>query len=311
MSGSMTLKEAYRILGVSKENTEREIRAKYKKLLIMYHPDSYPTGKRDPKDDEMIRLVIEAYNKIRESEGMPVYETYEFTWEAFENKEAFAERNIFFQFRIYDEALPPSKMARGRFVWDPDMEEFPLFAKSVLEACREVMADSDAATPDKVRDVFHLMMQEYVLPADAAKKLGKRVKKGSGRDGEEAGRAAADGDKEIFSFNGFIKENSLSQSVSGIHHGQPLGIFLREDRAIAQEMITGRVLGSITFDEDELYYVLLPLLEDPDVDVRAFVTKAESVRRGKERIHVAVELAIPVKLSDTPVVNGALITRLL
>ena len=32
----MTLKEAYRILGVSKENTDREIRAKYKKLLIMY-----------------------------------------------------------------------------------------------------------------------------------------------------------------------------------------------------------------------------------------------------------------------------------
>ena len=39
----MTLKEAYKILGVSKENTEREIKAKYKKLLIMYHPDSYPT----------------------------------------------------------------------------------------------------------------------------------------------------------------------------------------------------------------------------------------------------------------------------
>ncbi len=311
MSESMTLKEAYRILGVSKENTDREIRAKYKKLLIMYHPDSDPAGKRDPKDDEMIRLVIEAYNKIRESEGMPVYETYEFIWEAFENKEAFAERNIFFQFRIYDEALPPSKMARGRFVWDPDMEEFPLFAKSVLEACREVMADSDAATPDKVRDVFHLMMQEYVLPADAARKLGKRVKKGSGRDGEEAGRAAADGDKEIFSFNGFIKENSLSQNVSKTHAGEPLSIFLQEDRAIAREMITGRVLGSITFDEDELYYVLLPLLEDPDVDVWAFVTKAESVRWGKERIHVAIELAIPVNLSDTPAVNGALIKKLL
>ena len=56
------------ILGVSKENTDREIKAKYKKLLIMYHPDSDPTGKRDPEDDEKIRQVIEAYRKIRESD---------------------------------------------------------------------------------------------------------------------------------------------------------------------------------------------------------------------------------------------------
>ena len=65
----MTLKEAYKILGVSKENTDREIRAKYKKLLIMYHPDSDPTRARNPEDDEKIRQVIEAYRKVRESEG--------------------------------------------------------------------------------------------------------------------------------------------------------------------------------------------------------------------------------------------------
>ncbi len=294
----MTLKEAYRILGVSKENTDREIKAKYKKLLIMYHPDSDPTGKRAPEDDEMIRLVIEAYNKIRESEGMPVYEIYEFTWDAFENKEAFADRNIFVQFRIYDEALPPSKMARGRFVWDPDMEEFPLFAKSVLEACREVMADSDAAiAPDKVKNVFHLMMQEYVLPADAARKLGKRVREGGGR--------------EVYSFSGFIKSAAVGGNSPKIHPGELLDIFLQEDRAIAREIVSGKVLGSITFDEDELYYVVLPLLEDPKVDARAYVTKADSARRGKERIHVAIELTIPADLADTPVSNRNLIREML
>ena len=340
----MTLKEAYRILGVSKENTDREIRAKYKKLLIMYHPDSDPNGKRDPEDDEMIRLVIEAYNKIRESEGMPVYETYDFTWDAFENKEAFAERNIFVQFRIYDEALPPSKMARGRFVWDPDMEEFSLFAKSVLEACREVMADSDASmTPDKVKDIFHLMMQEYVLPADAARKLGKRVREGGGEDGEtrncgaaedernggedgetrncaaEGGRrsgecgsvSAADGRREVYSFSGFIKAAATDRNSGKIHPGELLDIFLQEDRAIAREIVSGKVLGSITFDEDGLYYVVLPLLEDPKVDARAYVTKADSARRGKERIHVAIELTIPADLADTPVSNRNLIREML
>ena len=294
----MTLKEAHKILGVSKENTDREIKAKYKKLLIMYHPDSDPTRERAPEDDEKIRQVIEAYKKIRESEGEPYFEPYEFTWDAFENKRAFSERNIFFQFKIYDEALPPSKMARGRFVWDPDMEEFPLFAKSVLEACKEVMTDHDAAMdPDKVKDIFHLMMQEYVLPADAARKIGKKIRE--------------DGGKEVYSFGGFIKDETGSSRESKINCGEPLNIYLREDRAVVEEIVTGRMLGSISFDEDELYYVVLPLLEDPKVDAHATIMKVDSSRRSKERIHVEIELTIPKDLTDTPVSNGKLIKELL
>ena len=294
----MTLREAYKILGVSKENTDREIKAKYKKLLIMYHPDSDPTRKRNPEDEEKIRQVIEAYKKIKESEGEPYFEPYEFTWDAFENKRAFSERNIFVQFKIYDEALPPSKMARGRFVWDPDMEEFSLFAKSVLEACKEVMTDYDVTpAPDKVKEIFHLMMQEYVLPADVARKIGKKIRE--------------DGDLEIYSFSGFIKEELGSNCESKLNSGEPLNIYLREDRAVVEEIVTGRILGSISFDEDELYYVVLPLLEDPKVDAHATITKVERSRRNKERISVAIELAIPKDLTDTPVSNGKLIREML
>ena len=170
----MTLKEAHKILGVSKENTDREIKAKYKKLLIMYHPDSDPTRERAPEDDEKIRQVIEAYKKIRESEGEPYFEPYEFTWDAFENKRAFSERNIFFQFKIYDEALPPSKMARGRFVWDPDMEEFPLFAKSVLEACKEVMVDSNRKNRERIHVAIELAISKDLT--DTPVSNGKLIK---------------------------------------------------------------------------------------------------------------------------------------
>ncbi len=294
----MTLKEAYKILGVSKENNDREIKAKYKKLLIMYHPDSDPTKERDPEDDEKIRKVIEAYRKIRESEGELYFEPYEFAWDAFENKRAFSERNIFFQFKIYDEALPPSKMARGRFVWDPDMEEFPLFAKSVLEACKEMMTDHDVTpAPDKVKDIFHLMMQEYVLPADAARKIGNKIRE--------------DGDREVYSFSGFIKDEFASSRESRINCGELLNIYLREDRAVVEEIVTGRMIGSISFDEDELYYVVLPLLEDPTVDANATITRVDSSHRNKKHTHVAIELTIPKDLADIPVSNEKLIKELL
>ena len=277
----MNLREAYKVLGASPKDDPRTVKTKYKKLLILYHPDSDPTGKRDPADDEKIRQVIEAYRKIRESDGESGYDPYEFTWDAFENRNAFSERNIYVQFKMYDEELPLSKMARGRFVWDPDMEEFRLFSKSVLEACREAITDYDAApTPDLVKDIFHLMMQEYVLPADAARKLGKKV-------GEEDG-------PETYSFVGFVKEASATP-------GEPLNIYLREDRAVVEEIVTGKILGTVSFDDDELYYVILPLLEDPEVEVRATVTKCESSRKSGSRMHVDIKLVIPENLKDIPV----------
>ena len=294
----MTLKEAYKILGASKHDDDREIKAKYKKLLIMYHPDSDPSRKRNPEDDEKIRQVIEAYKKIRESEEDSSFDSYEFSWDAVENRNAFSERDIYVQFKMYDEDLPLSKMARGRFVWDPDMEEFRLFSKSVLEACKDILTDHQVTLPpDIVKDIFHLMMQEYVLPADAARKIGKKVNE------DETG--------ETFSFTGFIKDTAADKRKSEVRTGEPLNIFLREDRAVVEEIVTGKILGSVSFDEDELYYVILPLLDDPEVEARASITKAETVRRSGSRMHVEIELTIPRNLKDTPAVNGCLIKALL
>ena len=294
----MTLTEAYKVLGASKHDDDREIRAKYKRLLILYHPDSDPLRKRNPEDDEIIRQIIEAYNRIRESGGEPVFDTYEFTWDAFENKNAFSERNIYVRFKMYDEELPLSKMARGRFVWDPDMEEFGLFSKSVLESCKEIMTDHQVtATSDKMKDIFHLMMQEYVLPADAARKIGNKV-----REDEAC---------EIYAFNGFIKESPGDKRKSEVRIGEPLDIYLSEDRAVIREIVTGKIIGSVSFDEDELYYVILPLLDDQEVEAHATVTKTETIRRSSSQMHVEIKLTIPRSLKDTPAVNGNLIKALL
>jgi hypothetical protein len=305
----MTLKEAYKILGASSRDDDREIKTKYKKLLIMYHPDSDPNGNRNPEDDDKIRLVIEAYKKIRESAGETVTDSYEFTWDAFENRTAFSERNIYVQFRIFDEDLPLSRMARGRFVWDPDMEDFPLFTKSVLEACKEVMTvNMSMPDADKIKDIFNYMMQEYVLPADAARKLGNKI--------------SDDGKLETYSFSGYLKED-ISQGIriSEKNIGEPLNIFLREDRAVVEEIVTGKIIGNVSFDEDELYYVVLPLLEDPEVDASATITRSDinnysgsgriRSRAGNKRLQVIIKLNIPKGLKDTPVSNRKLIIKLL
>lgn len=90
-----------------------------------------------------------------------------------------------------------------------------------------------------------------------------------------------------------------------------MNIFLREDRAVVEEIVTGRGLGSVSFDEDELYYVILPLLEDPKVQAYASITKVEKSRRAGKRMNVEIELTIPKSLKDTLVTNGKLIEKLM
>jgi hypothetical protein len=140
------------------------------------------------------------------------------------------------------------------------------------------------------------MMQEYILPTDAARKIGKKIRE--------------DGNMEVYSFSGFIINEPRGSRGSGINCGEPLNIYLREGRAVVEEIVTGRMLGSVSFDEDELYYVVLPLLEDPEVDAYATIIKGNSSRRNKEHIHVVIELRIPKGLADIPVSNGKLINKL-
>ena len=60
-----------------------------------------------------------------------------------------------------------------------------------------------------------------------------------------------------------------------------------------------------------MYYVVLPLLEDPKVNAHAIITKIDRDLRSKARIHVAIELAIPKNLTDIPISNEKLIKKLL
>ena len=85
------------------------------------------------------------------------------------------------------------------------------------------------------------------------------------------GRFVWDPDREVYSFSGFIKNEIGSSRESKINCGEPLNIYLREDRAVVEE----------------------------------------SGHRNKERIHVAIELVIPKDLTDTPVSNEKLIKEML
>lgn len=64
-------REYYRILGVSENATETEIRKKYRELARKYHPDSNPG---DIEAEKRFREIAEAYAVLSDKEKRSAYD---------------------------------------------------------------------------------------------------------------------------------------------------------------------------------------------------------------------------------------------
>ena len=61
----------YKILGVSEDADAKEIKAKYRKLAMKYHPDRNPD---DKKAEEMFKTISEAYEILGDENKRKEYD---------------------------------------------------------------------------------------------------------------------------------------------------------------------------------------------------------------------------------------------
>jgi len=66
-------KDYFRILGVSRDASEEEIKKSYRKIAMLYHPDRNP-GNREA--EEKFKLASEAYEVLRDPEKREIYDRY-------------------------------------------------------------------------------------------------------------------------------------------------------------------------------------------------------------------------------------------
>ena len=74
----MAAKDYYYILGISREATEKDIKAAYRKLARKYHPDVNPGNKAA---EEKFKEINQAYEVISDVEKRKKYDQYGEGWE--------------------------------------------------------------------------------------------------------------------------------------------------------------------------------------------------------------------------------------
>ena len=250
----MNREEAARILGVLPGETPQEIRRRYHRLLHRYHPDA--AGAEDEESLEYSRKVIEAFRFLKR-EGMQHSGRVGNAWGVLENRNAFCARNIYMEDDLFGDSIILSTGARGRYYWDPDLESFRMFLRSLGEAVRSCMEEvSDMlspmaeAPPEETALLYkakllHLLIQEFVDPYQCLDQMYPYIRKLSGKSGRYEVRCHLMAERDVLK----RMEESADREGWTVHPG---------NNRLAVSSPEGEK-GQITFEETSLNYIIIPL----------------------------------------------------
>ncbi|HIX99904.1 DnaJ domain-containing protein [Faecalicatena fissicatena] len=282
----MTREEACRILGVSPGAAPDQIKKKYRQLMHRLHPDAGPSE----EDLHLAWQVNAAYALLkgigpgdRPSQAGPEAASGVFrrrdahhsphrssarrsAWDAPVNRHAYRERDILC--RAEDsggEVIGTFTAARGRYFWTTE-EDFPLFLRSIYLCGKELLDEVDAslgrASSPSCRSRFHadltyLLAQQYIDATSLLKELAAKTT--SDREGQD-----------IYYFPAMLE--TKGQERSGLPGSLPAEAPLfpagvRDHRLFLKDS-AGQEAGYLSFSDDRLYYVLVPLFEQRRVLVR-------------------------------------------
>ena len=281
----VTVQEAYRILGVLPGTEKKEIKKKYRKLMMQLHPDvvaslqkNYGYSAQEINSAYAILMKEELSdfeNNSSERKHHAPKRKKNAVWNAPVNMNAFVEREVLQYVEDNDGAVLGNYcVAKGKYLWKTE-EDFPLFLLSLYQCSKELLDEIDEKLqreemlPERQRiqaELTYLLAQQFI---DGSAVLAELVKK------EEI---TSEGD-QVFHLPAMLELMAGSVPVKAGEMIYPSGIrnhkLYLKDRA-------GRKLGYLSFLDDRLYYIVIPLFEQKRVQVKiqAAETKAEKGRKA-------------------------------
>ena len=278
----MTEKEAYRILGLTPGAGIHDIKKRYRQLMHMAHPDA---GAVRPVHDA--RKLNAAYSVLKKGiadsrfshpgkengRRQPDSEAKKHTdaWDAPVNSSAYREREILHYAEDQEGAvLGTFCIARGKYLWKVQ-EDFPLFLLSIYRCSAGILDEiDDAFSRSEVPDcrlsiqaeLSYLLAQQFIHASAAVQELAQAT------TADPQGRP-------VYRFSAMLeygKNPATGQAGSPfckpLIPGEPLyPSSLRRHRLFLKNQ-AGHELGYLSFPDDRLYYIIIPLFEQKRVQVR-------------------------------------------
>ena len=264
----MNRQDAYRLLNIDKDDSFKDVRRKYHALMHMHHPDSISGS-----DGEMASKLNAAFELIKR-DGMLDKNCSYIDLGFKENLKAFCKRKMYMDDSLFGDDIIVDTGAYGSYYWEPDLESFDVFIKSISEAASDILKDQKDVSVSKKAKIFHLMIQEFIDPYECIALLYP---------------------------NGKYNDTKVFKCQINCHIKPEYGI---EETAFANELTitpadsrlyvylkTARI-GQIDFDENCLYYVITPLFIQDAVNYILNINGRKSMGRSSYYYPAVLSLSI-------------------
>ncbi len=300
--------EAYRVLCLKGTEDALEIKRQYRRLMGRFHPDAagndsqehlkraqrineaydflknyhedfvQGSGNGETKDRRHRKTEYQRKDNRQPDDGKP-------SWQGECNEAAFCERPLYQYYHLEDEDVEKMhyQAAFGKYMWQPDNEEFVLFIMSIHHAVKELTENAENRVDNLRMDhsdvqnrrfevqahLFHMLAQQFVQPLHVMKQLMQPVKY------DKEGRS-------VWHFRAWIGTKRRDQSfqrIVSLHPGDPLYPVSFKGSKIYVRDREGHTLGHLSFEEDWIYLCVIPLLKQKLAQVRLTAAGAE-IRKG-------------------------------
>lgn len=307
----MTSNTAYKILGLASGSDKKTIKKRYRYLMHHVHPDTGAFKVTDNKIadyDYSAQEINEAYaflckntkgnssdKTTRQNHSYDNFDDFNKSanfnkhythWNAETNPDAYTERNIYhYAEDSSGNVFGAFVIANGKYIWNHN-EDFPLFLKSMFDVSKRLIdnIEEKRAYPasDNVRlkfqaELTYLLSQQFIHLSSAMHSLLKPV---------------SDKTTDIFYIDSMLE---LCKTPPVLRAGMTLyPAYLKKHRLFVNTK-AGKEAGYISFKDDRLYYIIIPLLEQKRAQVKIEISKNQD-RLNTKRTNKYKNIDFMIKL---------------
>ena len=280
----MTTAHAYKILGLSQDSDKQEIKKKYRQLMHQVHPDTsslsesaYPYSAQEIIEAYSVLCKKQIASKTTSSCSSKSADSYNTSstsktpaWDAPLNPHAYMSRNIYHYAEDSDgNILGSFIIATGKFLWKME-EDFSLFQKSIIECTQKLFQQVEkiashsslSLTADKrlyfQAELSYLLTQQFIDAAQTLKTLLPSV-------------SADEDTADIFKIPAMLE--TCIRGTYTLPSGAPLYPAMIKNHRLFLKTSAGEIIGYLSFKDDRLYYIVIPLFEQKRAQVKIKMPK--------------------------------------